>query len=121
MTREQMRAQLEEADRNLSDAVAQLLAGPAHNPGFVQSLQASAKFLDQANRTATVRERSGSPFSVAQLRNLQANAARAQRLLDSAALFYGCAIIPAGSDQEIYTADGLLHSKTETGCLELEG
>ena len=105
----QIRAQLEEADRNLSEAVAQLLAGPAHNPGFYQSLQTAANLL---NSLCGAGCQPASPLLMGPLHHLQTNAARAQRLLDSAAAFYGCAISPPYSDPAVYTPDGLLHSQS---------
>jgi hypothetical protein len=102
-TGEQIWAQLEEADRSLSEAVAQLLAGPVQNPGFHKSLETAAQLL---GALPTEPRPQG-----AVLHNLQANAARAQRLLDAAAAFYGCSISPASSDPAVYTADGLLHSQ----------
>lgn len=101
----QVRAQLEAADRNLSEAVAQLLAGPVHNPDFYKSLQTAANLLTEP------RPLGSGPSLVALLKNLQTNAARAQRLLDSAAAFYGCGVSPPSSDPAVYTADGLLHSQ----------
>ncbi|HZQ54349.1 MAG TPA: hypothetical protein VFB14_19260 [Bryobacteraceae bacterium] len=108
MTSGQIRAQLEQADRNLSEAVAQLLAGPLQNPGFHQSLQATADLLCGAR---TLARRADTRVDASLLHHLQTNAARAQRLLDSAAAFYGCAISPPCSDPAVYTPDGLLHSQ----------
>ena len=106
MTSGQRRAQLEEADRNLSEAVSQLLAGPLQNPGFHKSLQTAANLLSSLTEQYS-RHRAGSVSDL--VRNLQTNAVRAQRLLDSAAAFYGCAISSPNSDPAVYTADGLLY------------